>query len=54
MLDISHEQAFQRAYHLKQHHKKLKEIKKKPNTLDNQLSSIFHSSPKRTGYRGMY
>ena len=54
MLDISQEQAYQRAYHLKQHHKKLEEIKKKNKSIDNQLSSNLHNLPKRIGYRSLF
>ena len=54
MLSISHDQAYERAYHFKKHQRKLEEIKKKSNTLDNQLSSSFHSIAKRHGYRGIW
>ncbi|OMJ79901.1 hypothetical protein SteCoe_19988 [Stentor coeruleus] len=54
MLDISQEQAYQRAYHFKQHKKKLREIKTKTSSLDNQLSSLFHAVPRRPGYRGIW
>lgn len=52
MLSISHDQAYERAYHFKKHQRKLEEIKKKSNTLDNQLSSSFHSIAKGMGTEG--
>ena len=55
MLSISNDQAYERAYHLKMHQKKLEEIRKKANTLDNQLSPPFHSlAKKRQGYREIW
>jgi hypothetical protein len=54
MVDISQEQAYIRAYHLKKHQKKLEEIKKGSNTVDNHLSSRFHSIPKRQGFKGIW
>ena len=54
MLDISHEQAFQRAYQMKKHLNRLSEIKKKSKTIDNHLSGTFFSIPKRQGFKGIW
>lgn len=54
MLNVSNELALQRAYHLKQHQIKLKEIQKKSKSIDNTLSPLNYPLPRQTGYKALY
>lgn len=54
MLNISNELALQRAYHLKQHQIKLKEIQKKSHSIDNTLSPLNYPLPRQTGFKALY
>ena len=50
-MDLKNEQAYQRAYNLKKHLKKLEEIHKSPTRrLDNRLPDIFLNKRKNKGY----
>lgn len=50
-MDLKNDLAFQRAYNLKKHQKKLEEIsKKKTKRLDNKLPDIFLNKKRKKGY----
>ena len=50
-MDLNNDLAFQRAYNLKKHQKKLEEIHKKPTKrLDNRLPDIFLNKKRKKGY----
>lgn len=54
MLNFSNDQAIQRAYHLKQHKIKLREIQTKSKSIDNTLSPLCYPLPRQTGYKAIY
>ena len=54
-MSFNHEQAFEAAYNLKVHQKKLEEIKKSPTKrLDNHLPDIYLNVKKGHGYKALW